>query len=116
MINIYCLDDSEYHDFNSISRGCRFDIYIEYEKNYYQLNFFDTTRLVQDFEAEFNEYGYYNNMPNLIIVNEVSKKIILETIDNLIRSNYFEQIKPIDIIQIKDLELIKFSTKESGKN
>lgn len=109
MINIYTLDNSEYEDFLSISKGCRFNIYVRFKNKFYQLEFYDIIRLTQDFESDISEKGYYMNYPNLILVEEVSIKKITEEINRLVIQKYFERIKPLRLEDIQTLDLIELN-------
>ncbi|NOU15926.1 MAG: hypothetical protein HOO91_00005 [Bacteroidales bacterium] len=102
---IYCLDDSELMEFNSINRGFRSDIYVEINDNVFQLIVYDIVRLCQDFESELNDQGFFAVDPNLIIVKEVAVDIIKQTIDKLHKQKYFDKIKPLSRDEIEKLTL-----------
>lgn len=94
-VRIYCLDNSDLTEVESKDKGYRNDIYVCLGENYYKIYIYDIVRLQQDFETEFEEYGFYSIDPNLILVNEVSNDEIIYTIEKIVRQQYFEKLKPL---------------------
>ena len=109
VMKILCLDDSELMEFNSINKGYRGDIYVKLNDSYYNLNFYDIVRLKQDFEKEIEDYGIFSPDPNIVIVKDVNKNEIKESIENLKRKKYFDEIKPLSDKDIRDLNFLSFS-------
>ena len=106
---VFCIDNSELASFEAENKGYRGDIYVRlFNDKIYKLNVYDITRFKQDFEVEFQEYGFYSIEPNLIIVNEVTKSEIIKTIEGLYRQKYFDDIKPIDSTDVQQLSLKRF--------
>lgn len=106
--NLYCLDSSEQMEFESESRGFRGDIYVEIEKNIFQLNVYDIVRLKQDFEEENEEYGYFAIENNVVIVKKVNKVEIKNLIGNLIKQKYFNKVQPVDDGTLSKISLTTF--------
>ncbi|WP_268627741.1 hypothetical protein [Paenibacillus alvei] len=105
--NLYFLDDSERSIWEAESKGYRSDVYVELQDDVFHINVYDQIRLIQDFEEEIKQSGYYQIEPNLILVQSVNEKEILNTINNLIRTDYFQNIKPMEKDEIKKMNLIK---------
>lgn len=106
-INIYFLYDSELTEFEAIQKGYRVDVYVKVENQYFNLKVFDIVRLQQEFQSEVSKEGYYAIEPNLILVKEVNKKEIVYTIKSLYKQKYFEEIKPVENIDVSQLKKIQ---------
>lgn len=104
----YCKDNNDLIEFESLNRGYRSDIYVAYQNNYYNLNVYDTIRLIQDFDTEYGCYGYYSIDPNLILVKEVTLKNIKMTIEKLAKQKYFDKIKPMQNKDFNTSDYFKF--------
>ncbi len=107
-IEIFCVDNNEFKEIDSIDRGYRGDIYVRFKDEYFNLNFYDITRLKQDFETEIEHYGVFSPDPNIIIVNKVNKNEIKKSIENLVKQKYFYEIKPLSAEKLKSLKLEVF--------
>jgi len=107
--NLYYLDDSERSLWEAESKGYRNDVFVEFQDNVFHINVYDKVRLIQDFEEEIKQYGYYQIEPNLIMVRTVNEKEILNTIMNLLRTDYFQSIKPMKKEEIEKMKLIKIT-------
>jgi hypothetical protein len=105
-INIFCLDNSELKEYDSIDRGYRSDIYVSTNNEFYNLNIYDIVRLQQDFEAEVQSNGFFGIEPNLIIVKNVDIATIKHTINRLYKQKYFDKIKPLLKDDVASLRLI----------
>lgn len=106
-VNVFCLDNSELAEYESVNRGFRGDIYVEISGEYYQLNVYDLVRLQQDFETEQEEYGVFSAEPNLVLVKEVNTEEIKKLIINLYKQKYFEGVKSLNSRTINSLDLMK---------
>lgn len=102
-LNIYFSDDSELAEYEALSRGYRTDVYVKIDSNIYNLKIYAMVRLQQDFESEIQSYGFYASEPNLILVKEANKEEVIETIKKLYEQKYFEEIKPVEHIEINQL-------------
>lgn len=91
-MNIVYENEGERFDFEAMCKGYREDVYVYLGKKKYQLSVYTTTRLIQDFELEIQEYGFYQMPINLILVEEISKDIINNTIHELNKRNFFENL------------------------
>lgn len=90
------LEDTELAEYEAINKGYRNDIYIKISNMIYNIRAYDLERLLQDFETELEEYGYFSVDPNLVLVKEVSKDNIYLTIKGLFKQKYFDDLKPIE--------------------
>lgn len=96
-LTIFCINNDELIELEYFNKGYRNDIYVKIDELTFHLNFYNPTRLIQDFENEMDSYGYFQIEPNLILVNEVSINEIIKTIYYLIRIKYFNEIMDIKI-------------------
>ncbi len=102
-IIIYFSEDSDISEYEAINKGYRKDVFVTIEKNIYNLNVYSMNRLQEDFKSEMRNYGYFDVEPNLIILEEVNKEEIIQTIFKLFEQRYFDNIKPIIGIDHHDL-------------
>jgi hypothetical protein len=107
MLSIYCLENSEWMDFDSDKRGYRGDIYVKADSEYFQLNIYDIVRLKQDFETEIEYYGFFDIESNIVLVEDVTLVKIKKTIEYLYSKQYFKKIKPLEIGYIDKLDLFE---------
>lgn len=105
-INVYFLDDSELAEYEAICKGYRIDVYVSISDHFYNIRAYTMVRLQQDFESENESYGYYAVEPNLVIVRDTNTKEIACTIKKLYEQKYFDEIRPIDKIDINNLKKI----------
>jgi len=106
-IEIYFLEDNELIEYEAVSKGYRNDVYIKINIDVFKLNIYDNVRLIQDFDSEIEDYGYFSIEPNIILVKEVNKNEIITIIINLYKDKYFNFIKPISDFNITEFKLIK---------
>ncbi len=83
-------NEGERFDFESMNKGYREDVCVYLKDKKYKLSIYTITRLNQDFEMEVKEYGFFQMPINLILVEEISKDIINNTINELQKRNFFE--------------------------
>ena len=102
---IYCIDNSDLSEFEAKNKGYRNDIYVKIDRYIYILNIYNIVRLTQDYELEYNDYGYYDIEPNIIIVHEVTFQEIKKTIGKLFKQGYFDRIKSLDENVVNQLSL-----------
>lgn len=105
-IEIYFSDDSEFAEFEATQKGYRLDVYIKVEEKYFNVRVYDFIRLKQDFNDEIQSDGYYLIEPNLILVKEVNQKEIKFTVCKLHKQRYFNNLKPLEHIDITQLKRI----------
>ena len=60
------------------------------------MNIYTPVRLIQDFETEVSDYGFYPIDENIILVKNTDKKSIISSILKLYDANYFNKIKPME--------------------
>ena len=106
-IEIYFSEDNELTEYEAINKGYRNDVYIKINMNIFKVNIYDSVRLIQDFETEIENYGYFSIEPNIILVKEVKKEEIVKIIAYLYNEKYFNSIKPISDFDIKNFKLVK---------
>lgn len=106
-IEIYFLDDSELAEVESVSKGYRVDVYVKISNLFYNIRVFDIFTLKQAFERELDGYGYYAIEPNLVLVKDANKEEIVFTINKLNEQKYFEDLKPLETIDIRQLKRIQ---------
>ncbi|MEA5516991.1 hypothetical protein [Nodularia sp. UHCC 0506] len=102
-MEIYYLYNDERDEIEAIAKGYRNDVYVKTTTGMYHVHIYDIVRLQQDFEDEQQEQGYYSIDHNLILVEEVSKKVVVNTVKKLEEEGYFEKIKPLEEATIQEL-------------
>ncbi len=102
-LKIYFLYDTELSEYEAIQKGYRVDVFVKFDNQYFNLRVYDIIRLQQEFESEIDSRGYYAVEPNLVLVKEANKKEIVNTIKNLYKQKYFEEIKPVNEVNIEEL-------------
>ena len=85
-------DNTEIAEYEAVNKGYRKDVIVIIDGRKYKLYITDMNRLHQDFDSEIEDYGFYQNEPNTIIVKEVSKDEIEKTINNLIIEGFFDKL------------------------
>lgn len=85
-------DDTELADFEALNRGYRGDVVVKIGGISYKLYVTSMIRLLQDFETETQDSGFYFSEPNTIIVKETTKQEIEDTIIKMYRCKYFEKL------------------------
>jgi hypothetical protein len=90
--NICYGDESDLMELESKYRGYRNDVTVVIGKRNYPVYITDIIRLHQDFDTEIEDSGYYLNMPNIIIVKEVTKAEIEKTVELLYNERFFERL------------------------
>ena len=102
-LNIYFLYDSELAEYEASNKGYRTDVFVEVDSSLYNVRIYTLLRLQQDFESEIESYGFYTAEPNLILVKDSNKKEIIETITKLYEQKYFDELKPIENVEVDQL-------------
>ena len=85
-------DNTEIAEYEAVNKGYRKDVIVIIDGRKYKLYITDMNRLHQDFDSEIEDYGFYQNEPNTMIVIEVSKDEIEKTINNLIIEGFFDKL------------------------
>lgn len=86
-------NEGERFEFDSMNKGYREDVYVYLDNKKYKLSIYTITRLNQDFEMEIKEYGFFQMPVNLILVEDISKDIINNTIKELQKRDFFKGMK-----------------------
>jgi|JI10StandDraft_1071094.scaffolds.fasta_scaffold2076760_2 hypothetical protein len=90
--NIFFENNDELLEMEALHRGYRNDVYVQIDGNFYKMTCYDTVRIIQDFDTEYKEYGYYATEPNLILLKEVTTNTIVETILKLVKQDFFKEL------------------------
>jgi hypothetical protein len=77
-------------------KGYRPDVYVKYNGQYFHLVVYDSVRLIQDFEDEIRDSGFFAIDPNLVLVKNVTSEEIHRCVEGLIKQKYFDEIKPVE--------------------
>lgn len=93
-MKVYCLSNLECFKNEAYSRGCRDDIFVLINDTYYKLSIYDKCRLIQDFDTEISQIGYYIPEPNMLIVERVTEQNIIKTILEAFNNGLFDYLKP----------------------
>lgn len=105
-VEVYFSDDSKLAESEAIQKGYRLDVYVKVEEDYFNVRVYDLIRLNQDFDDEVQSDGYYLIEPNLLLVKEVNRKEIKFTIGELYKQKYFNNLKPLEYVNISELEKV----------
>lgn len=108
-IEMFLEDSSDLAELTSQNKGYRTGIYIRYNNNVFKLTAYDTTRIIQDFQDEYEQYGFFAIDPNLILVKSVTIEQLFFTITKLEKQRYFENIKPETNVSISELIKVRES-------
>lgn len=103
---VFCIYNDDLSNIEALRRGFRGDIFAQVNSLFYQLAVYDITRLRQDFESEVTNNDFFDIEPNIILVKQVERKDILNTINKLFLSSYFDRIKPSKDIDVAELSLL----------
>lgn len=85
-------NDTELAEFEAFNRGYREDVIVIINNKKYKVYIISMVRLQQDFEKELQDSGYYMAEPNMILVNDVTKKEIEYTIMEMYKCKFFERL------------------------
>ena len=102
-LNIYFTDDSELAEYEATSRGYRIDVFVKIDNNFYNVRVYTMIRLRQNFDSDMKTYGLCLSEPNMILVNDSNRNEIIETIKKIYKQKYFDEIKPVENIEIDKL-------------
>jgi predicted PilT family ATPase len=104
-IDIFFSSDTELSEWEAINKEWRNDVYVFYNDFMFQLNIYTPVRLLQDFETEIKDYGFYSVDENIVLVQSTDKKTIISSLLKLYDEGYFNKIKPLN--KNNDVSLIK---------
>lgn len=82
------------------------DVFAQINNNYYKINIYDKTRLIQDYDTEVLDINSYVPDPNLLIVDEITNEEIIKVIKACYEMDYFEYLKPCKINSSGEIEYI----------
>ena len=95
-INIFFSEDNELVELDVIESECRGDVVVKIGNCYYHPLVITPSRLNVNFNIMVKKYGFYECNPCLVLVKNLKKETIIETILKLYNNDYFSQIKPIN--------------------
>ena len=93
-LKIFISVDSERIDDESKESGFRGDINVEIDGKNYHLFVYNIVSFMQEVERDITDHQFYDFMPNMIIVPEVTKENIIFTINKLYDNGFFERLTP----------------------
>jgi hypothetical protein len=99
-MEVYFSEDNELSELACLDKESRPDIYVRLQGSLYNVHALTIHRLIQEYEWSINMNGFYTVEPNLVLVQETSKKVILRTLDYLYEEGYFERVKPVSKIYV----------------
>lgn len=89
------------HDEFFYWKGTRFDVYVKIDELYYNMEF-DCMGTVQSAVKSFHEKGwFYTTVNNQILVEDVSIRTIIKTVERLYEHGYFLDSKPVNVASKK---------------
>ena len=100
-IKIYFDEDTEYSEFMYYNKDYRLGIIVVLNNKKYKLNIYGITRLNQEFNDCLNNNEVFYIEPNLIIVKEVTKENIINSILGICREfDFLSQLKVEDSLDL----------------
>lgn len=106
-IELFYKNDSASEEIIAQDKGYRSDVFVRYDAKLYQLTVYGKTRLNQDFDDEYEQYGFYAVDPNLIILKSVTTEELFFTIKKMEKQHYFANIKEITGIDVLTLKKVR---------
>jgi len=98
-IKIFLSDDSELADYAFIDKCFRSDVLVQIGNELYKPNFYHIVRLTQEYNDSISANEVYEIDNNVVLVEETSKKKIIEAILALHKAKYFNKVKPINLLE-----------------
>lgn len=95
MFQVYFSTDDKLSEWEAVSKGYRSDVYVLCNGLTYKVNIYTPTRLMQDYETEFEYYGYYIIEENTVIVPEASKENIISSLQRLYNKSEFNKMNSL---------------------
>jgi signal peptidase I len=89
----------------SFGKGYRGDIVVIVDKNYYELSFYEPTRLNQDIHNEDEVFA----IPNLIVIPAITLNYMIKAVEYLHRQSYFDNIKKSTSSRFKNYKEVDLS-------
>lgn len=96
-MKIYFAENNERAEAESIEKGCRLDVLVEIDGNYYKPLINTIGRLAQEVNDAFVNDEIFDSEPCQILVNEASKETIIKTILELNNQKFFSSFMPVDL-------------------
>ena len=90
-------------EYESSQRGYMFHVYVRINDTYYELNIYTLLSLSQEFSGDYETLGFHDILHNIILVNDISYVEVKNTIYELYKRAYFEEIKPISKVDIESI-------------
>ena len=100
-IKIYFDEDTEYSEFMYYNKDYRLGIIVEHNNRKYKLNIYGITRLNQEFNDCLHNNEVFYIEPDLIIVEEVNKENIINSILGVCKGfDFLSQLKVEDKLDL----------------
>lgn len=96
-IKIFFADDDDYTEYSSIENGSRNDIVVQVKGKLYHPSVYSLFTLTQEFNEAMQNRRVYDIDNNLVLVENLNKENIVETLVYLARANYFQRVKEITL-------------------
>ncbi len=84
-MKIYCVNDDPVIDLLCQKQGCRDDIIVLEEGQYYQLVFIEKDYFIKEYEEDLYLYGKNNLLFNTIVVSKIDRQTIKTAIERYIK-------------------------------
>ena len=91
-MKIHYENDTELAEFEAFYKEYRRDVVVEKKEKRYRIHVTTITRLAQDYALETKNGGFFLVEPNIVIVDEITKNRIEETVAYLDECNFFEEL------------------------
>jgi len=110
--------DTPSSNFEASEKGFRRDVYVQIDDVFYNVCPYILDNLIWEYTESKKEDGYYTPFPNLIFVEDMSKKTIIKTIEHVYEKwgfwnekttkieTFFDALKPITNIDFQKLTKI----------
>lgn len=100
MIKIFVSENNDRVEFESVQKGCRCDVLVEIDGNYYKPFVNTVGRLTQEANDAFSQGMPYDVEPCQILVAEANIENIIKTILYLHDGRFFDSFVPVDVSKL----------------
>lgn len=85
--------DTEKAEDEAFMKGYRSDVIIKYHNNLYKIYITTIERLLDDYNEEMETSGYYQSIPNTILISDITKTNIESIINKMVKCGYFDKLE-----------------------
>ena len=96
-IKIFFAEDDDYAECSSIENGSRNDIVVQVNGKLYHPSVYSLFTLTQEFNEAMQGSGIYDIDNNIVLVENLNKVNVVETLVYLARTNYFQRVKEVTL-------------------